>query len=344
MAARGRRAGIVTGLGLGAAGVLLAAAAIGLKSFFVFAVGMFVFGVGAAGDRLSRYAAADISPPERRSFSIAIVVWAGTIGAVVGPVLLEPVKSAAEALGLEGLAGPPLLGALMFGLAAVLVLVGLRPDPLSFVEAATGPQRSSRSTIRPLLSSPTVRYAVTALVVGQVVMVLIMTMTPVHIRRAGEGLGIVGLVIGAHTFGMFAVSPLTGLIADRFGRLPVMITGQAILVVSAVLAATAGGDERGMLVLSLFLLGFGWNFGFVAGSAYLTEGAPTEARVPLQGLADTVVWSSGAVASLSSGFLLEATDYTILSLVGAAMVVAPVVLFMRYRRALTAPLAAAGSP
>jgi len=232
----------------------------------------------------------------------------------------------------------------MFSLAAVLVLVGLRPDPLSFVETTAGPRKSSWSTIRPLLSSPTVRYAVTALVVGQVVMVLIMTMTPVHIRRAGEGLGIVGLVIGAHTFGMFAISPLTGIIADRIGRLPVMITGQAVLVVSALLAATAGGDERGMLVLSLFLLGVGWNFGFVAGSAYLTEGASVEARVPLQGLADAVVWSSAAVASLSSGFLLEATDYAVLSLVGAAMVIAPVALLLRYRKVLATPIAVAVSP
>jgi MFS family permease len=337
MARRGRRDGIVTGLVIGIAGVLIAAAAIGLESFPLFVIGLFVFGFGAAGDRLARYAAADISPPERRSFAIAIVVWAGTIGAVVGPVLLEPVEQVAEAMGLQGLAGPPLLAAVVFSGAAALILIGLRPDPLSFAREATAPPKSRWPMIKPLLRTPAVRYVVAALVIGQVVMVLIMTMTPVHIRRAGEGLGIVGLVIGAHTFGMFAVSPLTGFLADRLGRLPVMVTGQAVLIVSAFMAATAGGDDRGMLVASLFLLGFGWNLGFVAGSAYLTEGAPVAVRVPLQGLADTIVWTSSAAASLTSGFLLEAAGYPTLSLVGAALVSAPIALLIRYGRALGRP-------
>jgi MFS family permease len=170
-----------------------------------------------------------------------------------------------------------------------------------------------------------------ALLIGQVVMVLIMTMTPVYIRRAGEGLGIVGLVISAHTLGMFAVSPVTGLLADRLGRVPVMLAGQAILAMSAVMAATAAGDDRALLVVSLFLLGLGWNFGFVAGSAYLTEGVPAAARIPLQGVADAVVWTSGAAASLSSGFLLELSGYPALSIIGAALVAIPVLAYLRLR-------------
>ncbi len=225
----------------------------------------------------------------------------------------------------------------------MLLTIGLRPDPLSFAETPEVPAHKRWETIKPSLKEASVRYAVTALVTGQVVMVLIMTMTPVHIRRAGEGLGIVGLVIGAHTFGMFAIAPLTGLIADRIGRLPVMIAGQAVLVLSAVLGATAGGEDRTMLLLALFLLGVGWNFGYVAGSAYLTEGAPPGARVSLQGLADTVVWTSGAAASFSSGVLLEATNYAALSIAGAGLVAVPVLVFLRYRRTLLAPAAAAGS-
>ena len=319
---------------MGALGALVAATAISVGSLPLFILGMFVFGFGAAGDRLSRYAAADISTPDRRSFSIALIVWAGTIGAVVGPILLEPVKAAAESFGFQGLAGASLLGASAFGLAGLLIFVGLRPDPLNFGGAGKLLRPAPFREVRPLLKGSAVRYAVTALVAGQVVMVLIMTMTPVHIRRAGEGLGIVGLVIGAHTFGMFALSPVTGLLADRLGGLPVMIGGQGLLVVSAGMAATAGGQDRGMLVASLFLLGFGWNLGFVAGSAYLTEGAPVAARVPLQGLVDSVVWSASAVASFSSGFLLQATDYSALSLVAALVIVAPVALLIRYRAVL----------
>ncbi len=128
------------------------------------------------------------------------------------------------------------------------------------------------------------------------------------------------------------------MLSDRLGRLPVMIAGQVILVVAAVMAATAVGDDRAMLVGSLFLLGFGWNLCFVAGSAYLTEAAPTKARVALQGFADTIVWTSGAAASFSSGLLLEATSYTTLSLISSLMVGAPFLLFLRYRHRLAAPV------
>jgi MFS family permease len=336
MASRGRRTGISTGLTVAAAGALLAAVATVAGSFPLFVVGLLAFGFGNAGDRLSRYAAADVSPPERRSFSISLVVWAGTIGSVLGPLLLQPMEAFAEGLGVEGLAGAPLLGAGLVAAAAALAFFGLRPDPLTF---ADGHQRKRRrlAEVRPLLAQPRIRYAVIALMVGQVVMVLIMTMTPIHIRRGGEDLGIVGLVIGAHTLGMFAVSPLTGVLADRVGRVTVMVAGQAILVVSALMASSAGGAETGLLVVALFLLGLGWNFGFVAGSAYLTEGAPAGMAVPLQGLADTLVWTSGAAASLSSGLLLEASGYSSLSLLGAAIVVLPVAVLGRYRRALWEP-------
>jgi MFS family permease len=330
MARRGRRPGVALGMTISAGGALVAALAIGLRSFPLFVLGMLTFGVGNAGDRLARYAAADVSPAHRRSFAISLVVWAGTIGSVIGPILLEPVEAAAEALGMEGLAGAPLLAAVATSAAALLAFTALRPDPLEFVDQLAPERRRTLVEVRPLLRTPAVRYAIVALIIGQVVMVLIMTMTPVHIRRAGEDLGIVGLVIGAHTFGMFALSPVTGLLADRIGRFPIMLLGQGVLVVSAVMAAGAGGADRVLLVVSLFLLGFGWNLGFVAGSAYLTEGAPTHLRVPLQGVADAVVWTSAAVASISSGVLLEATGYATLSIVGAAMVIVPVALMFRY--------------
>lgn len=336
MAHRGRRSGISGGMALAAIGALIAAVAIGLDAFLLFVVGMFAFGFGNAGDRLARYAAADVSPPEQRSLAISIVVWAGTIGAVLGPLLLEPAERLAEQAGLEGLVGPVLLGAATAAGGAIVAFVGLRPDPLSFVSAADSDDAASSQSVRSLLGLTTVRYAIVALIIGQVVMVLIMTMTPVYIRRAGDSLGIVGLVIGAHTFGMFAVSPLTGWFSDRFGRLPVMVIGQIILVASALMAAAAGGDDTALLVVSLFLLGLGWNFGFVAGSAYLTEHAPTAQRVRLQGVADAFVWTSGAAASLSSGFLLEAWGYGALSLIGASLVAIPFVMLARDRRALRA--------
>jgi MFS family permease len=334
MARSGRRIGLAVGMGISTVGAGTAAAAVNAGSFPVFVVGMFVFGAGISAERLSRYAAADITPVSRQAFAISIVVWAGTIGSVVGPAVLAPAKRLAEESGFEGLAGPFVLAAGFALIAAVVTARWLRPDPLSFV-----PDRDTtaqRSTVASQLAGPKVRTAVMALIVGQVVMVMIMTMTPVHIRRAGEDLGIVGLVIAAHTLGMFAFSPLTGFLSDRFGRVWVIVAGQVMLVVSAVMASFAGGDERLLLVVSLFLLGLGWNFGFVAASALLTEDAPPETRVSLQGMADTMVWTSAAMASLSSGALLEAGSYSLLALIGAALVAIPVAVLLRYRTALVA--------
>ncbi len=338
MVRRGRRVGIASGLFLAAVGAITAALAISLTSFPLFVFGTFVLGVGVAGDRLSRYAASDISTEDKRAFSIAIVVWAGTIGSVLGPSLLEPVKDVAEALGIDGLAGPYLLAATALLLAFIAITIGLRPDPLSFVEVPPEPPRKRRpGAVLGLLALPSVRFAIIALAVGQVVMVLIMTMTPIHIDRAGDGLGTIGLIIAAHTFGMFALSPLTGWVADRIGRPRVILTGHGLLVISALLAANAAGQDTALLFAALFLLGVGWNFSFIGGSAYLSQYAPAELRVPLEGLADTVVWSSGAAAGLSSGVLLGMSSYAVLCLVGASIVVLPAVAAFRFRDTLREP-------
>lgn len=332
MARRGRRPGIALGMGLAAVGAAVVAAAFLSEVFPLFVAGMFLFGFGLAGERLSRYAAADVSEPERRSLAISLVVWAGTVGSVVGPLLLGPVTRAAERAGVDGLVGPPVFASLALLLGCGFVWAALRPDPLEIGGDGLGLARSRRgfAAARGMLGTARVRYALTALVTGQLVMVLIMAMTPIHIRRAGEEIVVIGLVIGAHQFGMYAVSPLTGVLADRFGRLPVMVTGQVVLVASALIAAFAGGDNTPLLVSSLGLLGLGWNLGFVAGSAYLTEHADAESRVPLQGLGDTLAWSSGALASLSSGLLLEASSYAFLCLVGVTLVSIPLALLVRY--------------
>jgi len=154
-------------------------------------------------------------------------------------------------------------------------------------------------------------------------------MTPIHVRDQGHGLGTVGLIISAHTFGMFALSPLTGIVADRIGRLPVILAGHILMAVAAILAAVADETATGLLALALFLLGLGWNFSFVAGSALLTEGADPAVRVRRQGLGDAVIWTSAAIAGLGSGFLLTAGSYAVLSLVAASLTVLPMVLILR---------------
>lgn len=323
----GRRPGLVTGYGVLVVGALAAALATALGSFPLLVAAMAVFGFGSSADNLSRYAAADVHPSTRRGSAIAFVVWAGTIGSVLGPSLLAPSERLGAALGIEPLAGGYLLAAAAGVAALVVVWALLRPDPLGFADR--GDPTAPAETIGRW--SATVRIAVTSLAVGQVVMVLIMVMTPIHVRDHGHGLATVGVIISAHTLGMFAVSPLTGMIADRIGRLPVILTGHAVLAVSGVLAAVADETDTTVLTLALFLLGLGWNFSFVAGSTMLTEGATPAVRVRLQGMADAVVWTSGAAASLSSGLLLAASNYAVLCLVGAALTIVPVLVAARAR-------------
>ena len=325
----GRRQGLVVGYSLMVTGAIVAAAATAIGSFLLLVAALAVFGFGSSVDNLARYAAADVHPAERRGSAIAVIVWAGTIGSVVGPALLSPSEGLGRLLGIEELSGGFLLAAIGGATALVIAAVLLRPDPLDFAE------RGDPSAPHPgrVAWSSTVRIAVSALAIAQLVMVLIMAMTPIHVRDHGHGLSTVGVIIAAHTLGMFALSPLTGLVADKVGRLRVIIVGQFVLAVSGVLAAVADEQATAVLTVALFLLGVGWNFCFVAGSALLTEGADPSRRVRLQGMGDAVVWTSGAFASLSSGLLLAASNYAVLCLVGAALTVVPVMVVARHRPA-----------
>jgi len=332
MARRGRRPGMVIGQTVVVVGSLVAAVAVHLGTFPLLIAGFFLFGVGNSSDKLARYAAADIVPAERRGSAIALVVWAGTIGSVLGPSLLEPAQQFGRDVGVVDLAGPYLIAAMAFVSSAVLIATLLRPDPLELAEEEQVPEGAATVPVVDLLRIPKVLFAIVALVIGQVVMVLIMTMTPIHIRSSGQSLGVVGLVISAHTLGMFALSPVTGWLADRFGRLRVVLGGEGLLLISALLASLAAGSDEGLLLTALFLLGLGWNLGFVAGSALVVEDVAPQVRLRAQGVADAFVWMSGAAATLASGVLLNAGGYSELALVGAAISIFPPLVLLRLRR------------
>ncbi len=169
------------------------------------------------------------------------------------------------------------------------------------------------------------------MIAGQVVMVMIMTSTPLHIHHHGSDLGIVGLVMSAHTLGMFALSPLTGRLTDRWGGYRVILGGMALLGISALGAAYGSNESTAVLVVVLFALGYGWNLAFVAGSSMLTVGVGAEIRTRLQGRVDSLTWTSGALASISSGVIYQATDYRMISMIGLMLLAVPVVVVLRHR-------------
>ena len=330
----GRRIGLVVGYGVGTLGALGAASAVVLNSFPLFLVATVAMGFANASNQLSRYTAADMYPESQRATAIGLVVWGSTFGAVVGPNLVTAAGEMAATLGLPHLAGAYGVPLLFVGAASILTIVTLRPDPstLSPHVALSGNHRPASLGV--ILVRPRVLAAVVALVIGQVVMVLVMTMTPLHMTEHGHDLTAVGLVISGHTFGMFALSPLSGRLAGRFGTPRVIAAGLAVSAFASALAAVAPPDGGTLLFTALFLLGWGWNLGFVAGSALLTEGLSGSERSRLQGATDAMIWSSAAAAALGSGIVVAAASYTALGLLGALLIALPIATMVRGRREL----------
>jgi MFS family permease len=343
----GRRPGLVAGYGVAVLGALVAIAGIVAVSLPVVLLGCVAIGFGNSSNQLSRYAAADLYPAGQRASAIGTVVWAATVGAVVGPNLVEPSGGVAAALGLPRLAGPFLVPVVLVALAGLVSFVFLRPDPR---ELADRSERDEDAAVPPgaiadIVQRPTVALAVLALVAGQFVMVLIMTMTPLHMTDHGHDLASVGLVISAHTFGMFALAPISGRLTDRLGSVAVIFAGTALLAASAILSAVAPADDEAILLVALFLLGWGWNLGFVAGSALLSSGVSTAERARVQGLADALIWSTAAVASLGSGLLVEGAGYASLGILGTIIVGLAAGAFVLGREAIArSPVAAPLEP
>ncbi len=312
-------------------------------------MGTVLIGFGNASNQLSRYVAADLYPPARRASALGTVVWGATVGAIVGPNLAAPASAFAESIGLPPLSGAYLVPIVFVGIATILTMVALRPDPYALADHSTvgiggEPDRSLATSLRSVMRRPNVPVAIVALVTVQVVMVLIMTMTPLHMTAHDHDLAAVGIVISGHTFGMFGLSPISGRLTDRFGSVPVILAGMFVTAVAAVLAAVAPPDGGVLLFIALFLLGYGWNLGYVAGSALLTQDLSLAERTRLQGLTDGLIWSSAAAASLGSGIVVAAASYAALGLLGAALVVVPAMLVIARREAVTRHTTAQSAP
>lgn len=330
MAKRGRGPGLGLGFIAGCIGALLAIVAISAGQFWIFVLAVLVMGGGNSANHLARYAAADLYPPERRASGLSMVVWAGAIGGVGGPALLDPSARVSVSFGLERLAGPFMVAVLgcAVAVAAIVTLIRTTPGALQAHDADRAPAGASFGE---MLRLPNVRIALVALAVAQTVMVMIMAMTPVHMRSHGHGLGSVGAVISLHVFGMYGLSPVSGWISDQLGTTPAILVGFGSLLLAGISAAVFPAEAGVWLSIPLFLLGWGWSLAFVAGSALLSEGLAYADRARLQGATDSIVWTSAALAGLSSGVLVGEFSYAVLCVVGAMLVIAPIV-FIAGRR------------
>lgn len=344
--ALGRRMGLVFGLLLGVLGSGLAFYAISARSFPIFLGGMVLMGAASAAVTLGRFAAAEVHPPAERGRAISNVVIGGTVGAVIGPLVTGPAGVFFKQLSGDELAGAYAVSLVLFIVGAVVVFIGLRPDPreigrlISEQYPAPGAEGGTIRSFGQIFRQPAALVALLAMLLGQMVMVLVMVITSLHMRGHNHGLGDISLVISAHTFGMYAFSILSGRLADRWGRGRVIVFGSAMLVL-ACLAATLSPDVL-PLGVALFLLGLGWNFCYVGGSALLADQLTPGERARTQGFNDLLVGLASALGSLESGFIFASLGYNVMAYVSAGIALIPLAAaafwtFRRARPSLPAP-------
>ncbi|MGW5128285.1 MFS transporter [Streptomyces sp. NPDC004069] len=347
---RGRRTSLSAGWLVAAVGGALLIGSAVSRSIPLLTVGMLLFGVGSATNQQSRYAAADLAAPHRRAQALSVVVWSTTLGSVIGPNLAGPGAAVASVLHLPRLAGAFVLATVCMVLASVLLWGFMRPDPLllsrQYQDAEERPHSATdipaagtegasrkkepqtgtlRAGLRHLRRAPRAAFAFVTIVVAHTVMAAVMTMTPVSMSEHGTGLTVVGVTISGHLLGMYAFSPVVGWLSDRIGHLSTVVAGQAVFLVSAALSGM-GHDSVGMMMTGLLLLGLGWSFSLVAGSAMLSEATPAALRPGVQGTTDTAMNVVAAVGAGLAGPLMSWIGFGGLNAVAGALVL-PVLAF-----------------
>lgn len=333
---RGRRTSLATGYALGGLGALIVILASVLESLPLVFLGCLFVGVASAAGYQARYAAVDLASEDKRGRQLSYVVWAATIGAVLGPNLLQPSGWLGLSLGLPQLAGPYVITAVTLVAAVLVLVVFLRPDPylLAARMRAAEDAEAQREVTKPRLRDGITHLrgnrgallGMSAIALGHVVMVMVMVMTPIHMAHVDVTLTLIGLVISVHVAGMYALSPVVGWGVDRFGRVPVILMGVVILLAACVLSGFAAGDDVVLLGIGLFLLGLGWSCTLIAGSTLLVDDVGPVERPSVQGLSDLVMNGAGAVGGAVAGLVVAFSSYGVLCAVAAVPVIGLAVL------------------
>lgn len=345
MTSRGRRPGLVLAYLIGSVGAALVVTAAVVGSFPLLLLGMAGFGAGSSANLQARFAAADLAEPDRRGRAISTVIWATTIGSVLGPNIAAPAGRVFRGTSVPETAGPFAWAAVIFLLTGLVVAVLLRPDPLLTArtlapqDTGTATKRSLRAGVAAVRASPMARLALVTVAVSHTAMVSVMVMTPVHLGHHGADIQLIGLVISGHIAGMYAFSPVMGWLSDRVGRLSVIGLAAGLLCCATVLAGTSGAGH-GRTAAGLFVLGLGWSAGLVAGSALLTDSVPQAARAAVQGLSDLTMNTAAGIGGAVAGLIVSRLGYGWLNTAAACLLLPMAALALR--RALGPPPQPAG--
>ena len=335
----GRRAGLAAGYAVAVVGAGITVLGAVLSSLTVLLVGLFAFGASTACGLQARYAAADLADAGHRGRALSTVVWATTVGSVLGPNLAGPGGDLGRWLGIPPLGGGFVVSAVAFAVVTLGLWLLLRPDPLLLSRRLGGgsgapvarPRKATLRSLGAVWAHPSGRLGLTSVVVSHSVMVGVMVMTPVHMGHAGGDAGttlrIIGLVISVHVAGMYLFSPLVGVLADRTGRRATVGIGGGLLLVAAAIAGTAPPGAALQLGVGLFLLGLGWSCGLIAGSTLVTESVGPELRPTAQGGTDLLMGLGAALAGVVGGPLLAVGGFALVAAVSAALVLPLVVVW-----------------
>jgi MFS family permease len=324
----GWRFGLTLGYFLGALGAGIGVWAVLENQFYPILLAAFFLGASRASGELSRYAVGQMFEANKRARMIGRVVFASAIGGVLGPLLSPLSSDFAASFNLIGDAGIWGLSALLYAAAAFVTLILLFPDPntLSVTQAPSKKSLSKSPPVLSLFKLPSVQLAFSSMVVSQLVMVVLMVMTPLHIHKLHYGNEVISYVLAAHVLGMFGLSAFTGYFIDKYGHVQMLFVGALILASSVILAPMT--DSGLILGFSLFLLGLGWNFGYVAGSSLLSSSLPEEVRSKIQGINDSLIAFIAGLSSLGSGPLFAYGGYLALSIAGLLVVI--LLMFLIY--------------
>ncbi|WP_407639610.1 MFS transporter [Anaerobacillus alkalidiazotrophicus] len=331
----GRRFGLALGFfagGIGAIGVVISAL---MNSILFLFTSLFIYGAGTATNLQARYAGTDLANSTQRAKAISIAMVSTTFGAVAGPNLVDVMGEIAISIGIPALAGPFILAATAYILAGSVLFIFLRPDPFIVAIAISDAERTTSHLLfgeNPKLLSINRRgifAGASVMVLTQFVMMAIMTMTPIHMGHHGHGLNEVGLVIGFHIGAMFLPSLVTGFLVDKVGRATMAIVSAITLLASGILAAMESAVSMAVLITALALLGLGWNFGLISGTAILIDSTPASTRAKTQGSVDVLVALSGALGGGLSGMIVAYSSYATLSIAGAvlSLLLIPIVIW-----------------
>lgn len=332
----GRRIGLTLGFlvgGIGSIGVIVATT---IDSIVLLFISLFLYGSGMATNLQARYAGTDLARKKQRATAISIAMVATTFGVVAGPNLLEVMGKVAISLNLPVLSGVFILSAVSFLIASVIIFIFLRPDPLLVSRAiqqfeANNPALNFESKTVSVENRKGIALGTIILLLNQMVMVAIMTMTPIHMEHHGHQLNHIGLVLGVHLGSMYLPSIFSGVIIDKLGRVKMAITSGVILILAALITAFSPGDSLALILVGLSLLGLGWNFGLVSGTALLVDSTVPSTRAKRQGVIDVFIALAGASGGMISGVVVATYSYSVLSLAGVALslVLIPIMLWSK---------------